>query len=388
MRTRVLHVVPDLIPYGLENIVAYLAREIDRGRFEPAVVSLYDASLGGLEDQLGRHGIKVFHLGKRRGLDWRMIARFSKVLSEFRPRIVHTHNYVLRYTYAPALWHRIPVQVHTVHNVAQKEVDRVGRALQRVAFRGGVVPVAIAQEVADTIRRVYGVAEGALIPNGIPVRDYRACPRRREQWREREGFGGGDLLCLCVGRLAAQKDHATLLRAFASGAAGNPRARLLLAGEGPLRSEIEKQIATLGLEGRVSLLGRRSDIPEILSAVDLFVLASRWEGNPLSVMEAMSAGLPVIATSVGGVPELVRDGISGLLVPPGEPKLLAAAIGRLLDDADARASMGRIAARLAEENFDVRVMARAYERLYERLARGPALAAAGTLAGARKEMQL
>ncbi len=367
MRTRVLHVVPDLAPYGLENIVAYLSCEIDRERFEPAVVSLYGATGGGLESQLVNAGVQVFHLDKKRGFDGRMFSRCAQVLQRFQPHVLHTHNYVLRYTYLPALWHRVPVQVHTVHNVAQKEVDRVGRALQRIAFRWGVMPVAIAREVAATIRQVYGVPERALIPNGICVSRFQAGRASGEQWRRRESFTSDEILCLCVGRLAPQKDHATLLEAFAAGPAKNPRARLLLAGEGPLRNDIERRIEALGLGGSVRILGRRTDIPDMLAAMDLFVIASRWEGNPLAVMEAMSAGVPVIATAVGGVPELVADGATGLLVPPGDPAMLASAICRLLDDAESRASMGRLGMRKAAQDFDVRVMARAYERLYERL---------------------
>ena len=367
MRTRVLHVVPELAPYGLENIVAYLTCDIDRGRFEPAVVSLYGASGDGLEDRLADAGVQVFHLDKKRGFDGRMFSRFARVLRQFRPHVLHTHNYALRYTYVPALWHRVPVQVHTVHNVAQKEVDRLGRALQQIAFRWGVVPVAIAQEVAATIRDVYGVPERALIPNGISVRSFQACAARGEQWRRREGFGPDEILCLCVGRLAPQKDHTTLLQAFAAGPAKNPRARLLLAGEGPLREDIERQIQALGLGERVRLLGRRMDVPDMLAAVDLFAIASRWEGNPLAVMEAMSAGVPVIATRVGGVPELVSDGETGILVAPGEPAILASAICRLLDDAARRAAMGRLAMQKAERSFDARVMSLAYQQLYERL---------------------
>ncbi|MGI8992324.1 MAG: glycosyltransferase [Bryobacteraceae bacterium] len=368
MRTRVLHVVPELIPYGLENIVGYLARGTDRKRFEPAVVSLYDAD-GGLEGLLKQSDVPTFHLHKRRGFDWRMFPRFARVSREFRPHVLHTHNYVLRYTYPAALWQRVPVQVHTVHNVAHMEVDRAGRALQRIAFRRGVVPVAIAREVAATIRQVYGIDEGALIPYGIPVRDYRRGPASGGEWRKREGFGEDELLCLCVGRLAPQKDHANLLNAFAAGPASHPRARLLLAGDGPLRAAIEEQAAALGLGGRVRFLGRRTDMPDVLSAVDLFVMASRWEGSPLSVMEAMAAGVPVIATSVGGLPELVEDGVSGLLVPPGDSATLASAIRRLLDNAGERASMGRFAATRAQERFDCPVMVRAYERLYEKLLR-------------------
>jgi glycosyltransferase involved in cell wall biosynthesis len=136
-----------------------------------------------------------------------------------------------------------------------------------------------------------------------------------------------------------------------------------------LRSELERQISASGLQERVHLLGRRSDVPEILNAADVFVLSSDYEGNPLSVMEAMAAGKPMICTAVGGVPELVEDGC-GLLVPPLDAEALSEAMNLLLENPSARKSMGEKSARRAVERFDLRVMTEAYEDLYKELVAG------------------
>jgi glycosyltransferase involved in cell wall biosynthesis len=264
--------------------------------------------------------------------------------------------------------------VHTVHNIAEREVDRLGRWLQWAAFRSNVTPVAIAEEVAESLRRVYKLSEFPLIPNGIQISLYQQPPESAKKWRRKEAFAPEDILFVCVARLGAQKNHALLLEAFAQGPATDSRAHLLLVGGGELEPQLRKRASTLGLADKVRFCGVRTDIPEILGATDVFVLASEWEGNPLSVMEAMASGTPVIGTAVGGVPELVEDGRSGLLVPRGDVKALAHAMKHLLTNPEIRAAMAEAAIKRAVERFDIRTMARLYEDLYERiLAEGQAL---------------
>ena len=176
-----------------------------------------------------------------------------------------------------------------------------------------------------------------------------------------------DILFVCVAWLRPQKNPVLLLEAFRRGPASDPRAHLLLVGTGSLRSELERQIGASGLQERVHLLGTRADVPEILNAADVFVLSSDYEGNPLSVMEAMAAGKPVICTAVGGVPELVEDRGCGLLVPPRDPKALSEAMSHMLENPNARKSMGEKSARRAVERFDLRTMTEAYEDLYRSL---------------------
>lgn len=367
MIRRVLHVVPDMVPYGLERVVASLVTLCDGERYQSAIATLYSPQDGGLDSGLERDGVRVFAMGKKRGFDVRMYSRFTRVLREWQPDIVHTHNYVLRYTLAPSLALRVPAMVHTIHNVADREVDSLGRWLQRFAFRGMVQPVAIAQEVVRTYAQVYGGPEPPLIPNGIPVDRYAKGRNARQAWRKAEGFSDAELLFVCLARLYPQKNHATLLEAFATVSRRVPEARLLLAGDGDLRADLERQAAGLGIGSRVRFLGRREDVPETLGAADVFVLASLWEGNPLSVMEAMAAGLPVAVTAVGGVPELVGDDRSGFVVRAGDAEQLAAAMIQLAEDPGRRASIGRAAQRRAYARFDERAMVAAYEELYDRL---------------------
>jgi glycosyltransferase involved in cell wall biosynthesis len=254
--------------------------------------------------------------------------------------------------------------IHTVHTLAERELDWSGRLMYRMAFRGAVLPVAIAEEVADSLRRSYGIDDFPLIPNGIPVGDFRRPSIGPEEWRRKEGFAPTDVLFVCVAGLRPVKNPSLLLESFVQGPASDPRARLLFVGGGGLKSDLEQQIDVLDVREKVHLLGRRSDVAEILNAADVYALSSDWEGNPLSIMEAMAAGKPVISTAVGGIPELVEDGECGLLVPQGDAKALAKAMRYMLENPDARTSMGEASARRAEDRFDLKAMTEAYEALY------------------------
>jgi glycosyltransferase involved in cell wall biosynthesis len=365
---RILHIIPDLVPYGAERVVGTLASQGARNGRQMAVASLYEEYPGSLSPELRTAGVEIFHLNKRRGFDPRMFHRLFGVFHEFRPDVIHTHNYVLRYVVPPALLHNPPLVVHTIHNVADHEVDRVGVWLQRKAFGNFVQPVVIAEEGAASYSRVYGdFGQPPLIRNGIDVARYATARTRRNEWRRRNHFAAGDLLFVCIARFFAQKNHKTLIEAFAAGPAKLPNAKLLLAGDGHLRDQVEAQVRAAGIKDRVHFLGRREDVPEILGASDVFALASLWEGNPLSVMEAMAAGLPCVVTAVGGVPELVADSQQGLVLRPGDAALFSAALQRLANDPAIRQAMGTAAALRAQTEFDDRQMVEAYESLYDEL---------------------
>lgn len=357
-------------------MVVDLVTHLIRSGLEVAVVSLYDSAQADLAAELQAAGAPVFHLGKRRGFDPRQFGRIGRVLQQFRPHLVHTHRYALSYAW-PSLHRRHLPCVHTVHSLAEREVPRLHQLMFKRAYRAGVAPVAISQEVAESLARVYGLTNLTLILNGIEVQKYRQDKSLRSSWRRQHQVSPEALLCVAVGRLVPAKNHALLLRAFRQVAAAVPAAQLLIAGDGFLRQELEQLTRALGLTDRVRLLGKRSDIPALLTAADLFVLSSNWEGHPLSVMEALSAGLPVVATAVGGVPEQVDQGITGLLVPPGDCPALAQALLRLLNDAPLRAEMGQRAQQQAGTRFSIETMTHAYVELYRRLlcpARGSAAA--------------
>lgn len=359
MKIRVLEVLATLRRAGAERIAVSLAARLDRTRFETGVVSLFDAFPGGFEPVLEEHHVPVWHLGKRRGFDPRMWPRLVRVLRDFRPDIVHTHSYVMRY----ALVHRGKI-VHSVHNVANREVDALGRAIHRMAYRLGVVPVAVSQTVARSFEGMYGFAPAAVIPNGADI----GCPPAagvRDAWRRRSGLQAADNLIVSVARFEPQKNPLGLITAFSRALPDDPSSHLVMAGEGSLLEASRALAVSLGVAGRVHFPGVCRDVPELLAAGDLFALASDWEGTPVAVIEAMAAGLPVVATAVGGVPELVEDGVTGALVPAGDSAAFASALSALARN-PSRGEMGTAAAERARQ-FDAGAMIDSYAALFERV---------------------
>ncbi len=360
-RLRVLHITPSFGVGGAEQMAGYLMVGLSESH-DVTAAGLYPPMNTSIEHRLKRANIRLWHLGKRPGFDPRLFKSLDRILKEVRPHVVHTHLSVLRYALPGLRRHRVPLVVHTMHNLAEHETDAFGRVVHWFAFRWWVLPVAISREVAASVKRVYGVECKAIVPNCIPVENYRGSLADRARWREKERFDRDAILFTCVGRLEPQKNPMLLVQAFA--ALNNPRIHLIMLGEGSLREQLAAYIREHGLERRVHLLGKRNEVPECLAASDVFVLSSNWEGNPLAVMEAMAAGLPVVGTAVGGVPELVESGEQGILVPPGDCAAFTDAIQTLLNDPEKRTAMANAARARATAAFNVERMAQGYESIY------------------------
>ena len=364
-KVKVMQIVPMLSPGGAERVAVHIARGLNRRRYEPMVISFSGRVGCDLDYMLEDAGIEVRYLGKHPGFDYRVYSRLDSVLKECEPDVIHTHLHVLRYALPSMLLRKRIAMVHTVHNLAEREIEPRARLIQRYALTHGVEPVAVAEEVAGSLSKLYGVRHCRVIANSIPTDLYANPQIPRREWRAKHGFQDSDVLFVCVARFAPQKNHALLLESFAQGPASDPRAHLVLVGEGNLRADLEEHAGKLNLDGRVHFLGLRSDIPDVLGAMDVFVLSSDYEGNPLSVLEAMASGLPIVSTAVGGVPNLFETGKEGFLVPARDPQGLAKSMNSLLKYELVRRSMGTAASTRAKANFDVANMVRAYEEVYE-----------------------
>ncbi|MEM0338009.1 MAG: glycosyltransferase [Candidatus Caldarchaeum sp.] len=367
----VFQVINSLGTGGAESFVVNLLRYLDREHYQPVCVCLNGPKHTHHEAAVAAMGVPLYFIKScNLPLAWLHNKMLNGLFRKYRPQIVHTHLSGIRYALPLAIQYRTPVRVHTLHNLAAKEIsERANRLVRLLAFRyriGGVVPVAIAEEVARTIEQLYGYKNPPIIPNGIPVDDYAPNPDKRAHWRQVELEGREAVVIAHVGRFMEQKNHSLLLRSFAHVRSETP-VYLWLVGDGELRPAMEQLAQELGVADRVRFWGIRSDVADILNAADIFVLPSKWEGNPLSVMEAMATGLPVVATAVGGVPELVEEGVSGFLTPNEDADAFTNALQRLVDNAELRRRMGEAALRRAREKFDIRHTVRAYEALYEEI---------------------
>jgi glycosyltransferase involved in cell wall biosynthesis len=226
---------------------------------------------------------------------------------------------------------------------------------------------------ADAVRReLVGwlpAARVRVIYNGIDLKPFDK-PRDRDETRRELGCPANDPVIVSVGRLVAEKDPVTLLTAFRRAAERDERVRLWIAGDGPLRATLSAQAARMGLAERVTFLGFQTDVPALLSAADILVISSRREGLPNVALEAMAARRAVVATAVAGTPELVQDGQTGLLVPPGVPDAMAAALGALIADPVRRRQMGERGRRRVEQCFEASTALDCWEEYLLRLSRG------------------
>ncbi|MCI0439081.1 MAG: glycosyltransferase, partial [Chloroflexi bacterium] len=191
----------------------------------------------------------------------------------------------------------------------------------------------------------------------------------RRQYRHNLQLGD-DVVVGTVGRISAEKGHRSLLEAWHSLIQKRPACRLLLVGDGPERSALERYVAERGLTSTVHFLGTRNDVPEVLRSLDLFVLPSLEDSHPVALLEAMAAGLPVVATRVGGIPEILGDGQYGTLAAPNDPDSLEAAIIKNMDDREFSARMGAAARQRAEHAFDIEVMVDSVIKVYDSICRG------------------
>jgi sugar transferase (PEP-CTERM/EpsH1 system associated) len=364
-RPRIVHVIPTLRVAGLEGVVLRLTTGLGQ-TLDHAVMT--PSGNGPLRARFSEQ-IPVIAMAERHRPDRWNAFRMAAVFRELRPDIVHSRNWTCLDAIIGARLARVPVVVHGEHG--REAADPEGRNPLRRRVRRLLAPL-VTQFVTVSRDLERWLIEDVRVParkvtvicNGVDTRRFQA----HDRTTARRGLGLPES-CVAigsVGRLDPVKDHAGLIEAFAR-VSSDPRAILLIVGEGPFRGELERLIEARGLAGRVRLLGERHDVPQVLAALDVFVLSSLGEGIANAILEAMATGLPVIATRVGGNPELVVDGSTGMLVPSRSPEALAAALRRYLEEPALAAAHGCSGRARAVSEFALERMVAAYGDLYARL---------------------
>jgi glycosyltransferase involved in cell wall biosynthesis len=363
-----LQVLHSLGVGGAEVLAARLARQQRAGyRFAFACLD----GLGTLGEELRDEGFPVWVLHRGAGVDWRAALRLARLLRRERVALVHAHQYTPFFYAAVARWlgRRVPI-LFTEHGRHLPDYPRRKRMLaNRFLLGRRDRVVGVGRAVGQALVANEGIPAGRVevIYNGIDVAAFAAGPDDRTRLRAPLGLGADDLVLMQVARLDYLKDHATAVRALQHVVARRPTARLLLVGDGPERAKIEEETRGRGLAGHVCFLGQRGDVARLLPAADLFLLTSISEGIPLTLIEAMSAGLPVVSTRVGGVGEVVLDGRTGLLAAAGDDRTLSEHILRLAASADLRRQLGEQGRRRAADLFSEPQMHAGYLRLYREM---------------------
>jgi glycosyltransferase involved in cell wall biosynthesis len=374
-RARVLHLITRLPFGGAERLLVDIVRRLDAGRFESLVCCIQ--AKGELAAELEAGGTRVLCLERMRSrrFDFAAVRDLARLMRAERISLVHSHLYHANlYGRLAAALARVPA-IATVHNIyARSKLHR--RLLNRWLARISTRVVAVSDEVRRDLLEVDGLQTEKVVTvhNGIDLQRV-ATPLSREAARVRLDVPFDALLVGCLGRLEEQKGHTFLLQAFAQLASQpGPAAplHLVLAGDGRRRKDLEAQAAALGIASRTRFLGARRDVAEVLRALDIYAMPSLWEGLPLALLEAMAAGVPVVASDVGGVAEVLGGGEWGLLVPPGDAGALGAALGRLAGEPGLRARLASTARQRVAARYGVDTMVARLAALYEDALRGRA----------------
>lgn len=361
MKPRIVLLTTNLARGGAEIQVAMLAQRLAGRGWPVSVVSLLDPSV--------EASVPVHSLGMRPGVaDLRGMARLAAILQRERPQILHCHmfhaNLLGRLV---RLVCPVPALISTLHSAQETSRAGQGGRARDILYRLTDPLTTCTVAVSETAGRRHVEARAVparkllVIPNGVDTQRFRPDPESRE--RTRRGLGlERRFLWIAVGRLMWKKDYPTMLRAFAAQREGT----LLIVGEGPQNAELRALAAELGAD--VRFLGARENVPELLNAADAFLLSSVVEGMPLALLEAAASGLPAVATDVGGAREVVADGETGFVAPPGDAAALAGAMSRLAAQPPPdRAVMGQVARDRAVARFDFEKIADRWERFYEEL---------------------
>ncbi len=365
-KIKILHVIDSLGIGGMERVVIDVVNGLAATKFEHVVCCL--SRRGEAADQL-REGVRCFDLGKGNKADRLMPLKLARMIRRERPDIVHSQSWsgvdtALAMRFSPGVKLVHSEHGRNFHDLHGQSLAR--RMARRWLYQRADVVFAISAEVREFYCRQtnFPIERMQVIPNGVDMQRIDEADARGI--REELGIALEDFVIGTVARLDLNKDTVTLARAFAAMVAANPNAKLklLIVGDGEQRTLLERFVGERGLNRNVIFAGMRRDVPGLLKAMDVFALSSLSEGMPLTVLEAMAARLPVVATAVGALPELVEEDNTGFLVPVGDAEAMAEKLRRFVADHRLAKSFGEEARRKVEHEFSLDRMLQRYAELY------------------------
>ena len=353
---KIMQVIPYFCFGGAEIMCENLTYALKNAGQDVFVVSLYNERTP-IAQRMEEAGIRIVYLDKKLGLDLSMVPKLVRVMRQERPDVVHTDLDGIRYATAAARLSGVKKCVHTVHSLADREAEgRIQKIINGTYFRKAwSVPVALTPEVQASVSDFYGLPPERIpvIYNGIDLS--RCIPKTTYET-------GETVTILHVGRFDVPKNHAGLLEAFRLLRETHPECHLRLVGDGDLRLRMEALAKEKGISDAVEFCGMQSNVYPYLHDADIFTLPSIYEGNPMTIIEAMGTGLPIVASRVGGIPDMIHDGESGILVEP-EPRAVCDALARMVEDGALRRRLGENA-KAQSRQFSAEHMAEDYLTCY------------------------
>jgi glycosyltransferase involved in cell wall biosynthesis len=375
-RVKVLQLISSGGYYGAENMLLNLCASQEKARCENSLLLFYNVHVPNVEfyERARRRGLSVRMVHCKGRADWRAVRQIEEYIQEDAVDLVHTHGYKADLYGYLAAWRCHKPVVATCHNwVGGTAALGIYNHLDRMALKKFNALAAVSDAVAQRLL-AFGVPPEKIktIANGIDVTAFERAqplPLLKDE---------GSIVVGVVARLDLQKGFEYLLRAARELCKMFPGLKIVIAGEGPDRSAIEEMIEQYGLQSSVVLAGQQSNMPAVYAAMDIFVLPSLNEGLPMTVLEAMAASKPVIATRVGAIPSVIRDGENGLLLVPKDTEGLRNAVASLLNDPGRRKRLGDQAHAWVSQNYTSEAMALKYREMYEEVLGKPAPSAIST----------
>jgi glycosyltransferase involved in cell wall biosynthesis len=362
---RILHVVDSLEVGGLERVVANLAMSQRERGDTVSVFSLNDTK--GFASELREARIPVVIGAKRRGWDLAVLRKLRQSACG-AVDVIHTHNFVPNYYAAAALFGatRRPVQVSTCHDMGSRLNNRKLRWFYRWSLTRTARVAMVGRQVHDRYVQsgLVGRSRAATVLNGIPAERFATSPERRRAARAALSLPNDAVVIGCVGRFVGLKNHALMIDSLPALLATTPQLRLVLIGGGELEAALREQVRSLGLTETVVFAGQRADVAGLLPALDIFAMPSLTEGLSIALLEACATGLAVVATRVGGNPEIVHHEQTGLLVPAADGPALREALDTLVRDSSRRERLGANAAAWVREHASMDALSNSYDRFY------------------------
>lgn len=359
-----LHLIDDLNLGGAERVMATLVDSLPKDKYRTIVCALED---GPVSRELRQKGIEVIILPKSRPYDIIFLLKLLHLISKEKVKLIHSHLLITDiYGWLAAKLSRIPIVI-TIHGKSLLNWKHGNRVFRFVAKRSNKI-ITVSNSIKDEIvkKLTLPLDNFITIYNGIDLSRFRDMTQDLTLKRH-INIEPTSLMVGSIGGLRPVKDYGTLLESMPIVIQEFPEAKFVIVGDGPLKESLELKVKSSKLEKNVTFLGWRRDIPQILSDFDIFVLSSLTEGISISILEAMAMGKPVVATDVGGNPEVVEDDKTGFLAPQGDFQGLANAIIKLLKDKELREAMGRSGRRRVEEKFSLQTFVDKHIQVYDRL---------------------
>ncbi len=362
-KIRVAHVSASLHYGGKENGVVNLVNRLDPAIFENYIFTYVRG--GALARRVDPTRCRVVELGDKLGGDYRLYFKLAREFRRYRIHIAHTHSWAtVMEGIIGARLARVPIIIHGEHGTMKTET-KLHIQIQRALWHSTDQMLAVSNVLRENLQRQFNFPKEKIrvIANGVDLSRF-ALTRQSDDYKTRLGLPANALVFGAIGRVVPVKAYSTLLQAAKLIFDEIPMAHLVMVGDGPQLEALVQLAEEYQIAARVHFLGARKDVPEILRAFDVFVLSSESEGMSNTILEAMASARPVVATAVGGNPELVVDRETGLLVPPHDPPAMAAAIMKLLRDTELCRQMGWLGRQRVEEKFSLEVMVQNYANIY------------------------